>query len=95
MKTYYFQYTTCEKAETQEQAFSAYSPVDALDRLHKFMQTPGKFDPVTHEARVPCAPSDYKICRLFLRYQDDSGLEIESEYALPPCANPDVRETED
>ncbi len=88
MKTFYFQFTTKHSNNTSEHSIFSSNPVSALDKFHKYMQSRREADPITKDEHLLYGPEDYKIHRLFLRYQDEDKNWIESDYDLPPCANP-------
>jgi hypothetical protein len=80
------------KSDMSEKRFWATGPIDAINQFHREMQRKAERDVQDRNKilRPKLRPNEYKIIKLFLRYEDGRPLVIENTFDLPATGNPDL-----
>lgn len=94
VNNYYVSYEIVSSKAVREFRIYCSGPVIALNAFHRAMQRERELDGQRKVIRPRLKPDQYKILRLFLRYNDGTGLQsgrtVESNFDLPDTGNPDL-----
>lgn len=68
----------------------AKDPIAALNMLHRHLQKTRELDAKRKVLRPRLKPDEYKILRLFQRYEDINKKTVQADLDLPNTSNPNV-----
>lgn len=90
MKNFFVEYEHAGKKDTQR--FYSADPVRALNDFHYWIQTTRDLASNRTVLRDRVSHENYKLVRLYEKYQDGDGKEIKSHFDLPRSANPNLKD---